>query len=119
MAVSGGGRATIFVSGTASITDSETRWIGDAARQTTETLDNIEALISEDNLAGHRWPGKGARLDDLAFVRVYIKYQEDYEKVRAVCEDRLGELPAIYAIADVCRDDLLVEIEGIAFSTNE
>ena len=28
----------------------------------------------------------------------------------------LGELPAIYAVADVCRPDLLVEIEGIAFS---
>jgi hypothetical protein len=49
-------------------------------------------------------------------VRVYIKRQEDYEKVRAVCESRLGELPTIYAIADVCRPDLLVEIEGMAFS---
>lgn len=45
-----------------------------------------------------------------------MKHQEDYEKTRAVCEDRLGKLPNIYAVADVSRPDLLVEIEGIAFS---
>jgi hypothetical protein len=56
-------------------------------------------------------------LEGLGLVRVYIKRQEDYAKVRAVCEQRLGELPAVYAIADVCRPDLLVEIEGIAFSS--
>jgi hypothetical protein len=45
---------------------------------------------------------------------VYIKFPQDHAKVRAICEARLGELPIIYAVADVCRDDLLVEIEGIA-----
>ena len=49
-------------------------------------------------------------------MRVYIKNQEDYQKTRAVCEDRFGEVPTIYAVADVCRPELLVEIEGIAFS---
>jgi len=52
----------------------------------------------------------------LALVRVYIKRQEDYELVRNICECRLGELPTIYAVADVCRPDLLVEIEAISFS---
>ena len=56
-------------------------------------------------------------LDDLALVRVYIKNQEDYSQTRAVCEQRLGELPVVYAVADVCRPELLVEIEGIAFSS--
>ena len=28
----------------------------------------------------------------------------------------LGDLPTVYAVADVCRPELLVEIEGIAFS---
>jgi hypothetical protein len=47
---------------------------------------------------------------------VYIKRAEDYQKTRRVCESLLGELPAIYAIADVCRPDLLVEIEGVAIA---
>jgi enamine deaminase RidA (YjgF/YER057c/UK114 family) len=116
MALTCGRCATILVSGTASITVSETRHVGDVAAQTNETLDNIEALISEANLARHGMPGLGATLDGLALVRVYIKRQEDYQKTRAVCEQRLGELPTIYAVADVCRPELLVEIEGIGFS---
>jgi enamine deaminase RidA (YjgF/YER057c/UK114 family) len=116
MALSCGEYTTIFISGTASITHAETRHIGNAAAQTHETLDNIAALISEENLCRHSLPGMGSTLDGLGLVRVYIKRQEDYARVRAACEERLGELPAIYAVADVCRPDLLVEIEGIAFS---
>ena len=59
MALSCGTYATIFISGTASITDSETRHVGDAAAQTDETLDNIAALISEENLCRHGLPGLG------------------------------------------------------------
>jgi len=116
MALSCGPFATIFISGTASITESETRYVGDVEGQTRQTLDNIEALISEDNLRRHGMAGLGTTLDGLALLRVYIKRQEDYAKTRAVCEARLGELPTIYAVADVCRPELLVEIEGIAFS---
>ena len=115
MALACGSHATIFISGTASITHSETRHVGDATTQTHETLDNIEALIAEANLARHGLPGLGMSLANLGLVRVYIKRQQDYARVRAVCQDRLGELPTIYAVADICRPELLVEIEGIAF----
>jgi enamine deaminase RidA (YjgF/YER057c/UK114 family) len=116
MALSCGNYATIFISGTASITDSETQHVGDVVGQTHETLTNIEALISEENLARHRLPGLGTTLAGLGLVRVYIKRPADYAATRAACEQRLGEVPTIYAVGDVCRDDLLVEIEGIAFS---
>ena len=115
MAIVAGKVASVLVSGTASITDSETRHIDDVEGQTWETLDNIAALISEDNFRRHGQTGLGATLDDMALVRVYVKRQEDYAAVRKVCEARLGELPVVYAVGDVCRPDLLVEIEGIAF----
>ena len=118
MAVTSGPYTMIIVSGTASITASETQHTDDAAAQTHETLENIAALISEENLARHDLPGRGTTLDGIGLARVYIKRQEDYERVRAVCEERLGELPTVYAVADVCRPDLLVEIEGIALSRN-
>jgi enamine deaminase RidA (YjgF/YER057c/UK114 family) len=116
MALSCGDYATIFVSGTASITGSETRHVGDAAAQTHETLDNIAALISERNLAQHGLPGLGTSLDGMGLARVYIKRPQDYAATRSACEQRLGELPTIYAVGDVCRPELLVEIEGLAFS---
>jgi enamine deaminase RidA (YjgF/YER057c/UK114 family) len=116
MALAQDGHAALFISGTASITRSETRHVGDPEAQAHEVLDNIEALIGPDNLARHGLGGLGATLDDLARARVYVKQPKDYPVVRAVCESRLGEVPLLYTIADVCRADLLVEIEGIAFA---
>ncbi len=114
MALSCGDYATVFISGTASIVGEETRHMDDAVAQTRETLDNIAALISEENLAHHGLPGLDISLESLAMVRVYIKRSEDFAAVRAVCQKRLGELPTVYVTADVCRPELLVEIEGVA-----
>jgi len=105
-----------WISGTASIVNSESRYRDDIQGQTHQTLTHIERLISPENFALHGAPCAGATLQDLAKVRVYVKRARDYEACRAICEQRLGHLPAIYAIADVCRPDLLVEIEGVAFS---
>ena len=96
MALSCGNYATIFISGTASIVHSESLHIGDVEAQTHQTLDNIAALISEDNLRRHGLPGLGTTFDNLGLVRIYIKRQEDYEKTRAICRARLGDLPTIY-----------------------
>ncbi len=111
-----GDYVTTWISGTASIIDSESVHLGDAAQQTEQTIDNIQNLIAAENFARHGVLGAGAELADLAKVRVYVKRAEDYEVCRAVCERRFGSLPTIYAQADVCRPELLVEIEGVAFS---
>jgi enamine deaminase RidA (YjgF/YER057c/UK114 family) len=111
-----GDYVTTWISGTASIVNSESVHLGDIEKQTEQTIDNIQNLISPENFATHGVPETGAQLGDLAKVRVYVKRPEDYEKCRAICERRFGNLPTIYALADVCRSDLLVEIEGVAFS---
>jgi enamine deaminase RidA (YjgF/YER057c/UK114 family) len=116
MAVVAADTAAVLVSGTASIVNAETCHRGDVEAQTQQTLDNIEALIAAPNFARYGFDALGATLADMALVRVYIKRKEDYERTRAICEARLGELPAIYAVADVCRPNLLVEIEGVAFA---
>jgi enamine deaminase RidA (YjgF/YER057c/UK114 family) len=116
MAIRIGNHLTTWVSGTASIINAETVYCGDIAGQTEQTLDNIEKLIAPENFANQGWPDAGARLTDLAKIRVYVKHTKDFEACKAVCERRLGRIPAIYAQADVCRPDLLVEIEGVAFS---
>ena len=57
-----------------------------------------------------------ATLSDIAKLRVYVKHEEDYEQCREVCERRLPRIPAIYLHADICRPELLMEIEAVAFS---
>jgi enamine deaminase RidA (YjgF/YER057c/UK114 family) len=107
---------TTWISGTASIVGSESCYPGDIEKQTQQTIDNIQRLISPDNFASSGVSGAGAGFQDLAKIRVYLKRPEDLAKCRAICTRRFGSVPAIYAVADVCRPELLVEIEGIAFS---
>lgn len=111
-----GDYVTTWISGTASIVNSETRHAGELKKQTEQTIDNIERLIAPENFALHGVKGAGAGLHDLAKIRVYLKRPEDLGKCQAICERRFGSVPAIYAVADICRPELLVEIEGVAFA---
>ncbi|MBR6437067.1 MAG: hypothetical protein IKS45_11210 [Thermoguttaceae bacterium] len=107
----------IFISGTASIIDSESRFIGKPARQASCTLDNIACLIDKTNCREHGFDRLGAELNQLAFLRVYIKRPEDYEEIAEVCRKRCGDsVPMVFTVTDVCRPELLVEMEGIVYT---
>lgn len=116
MALVLGDYVTTWISGTASIVDSESRHANDVEAQTEQTIDNIEQLIAAENFSRHGTDGAGAKLSDLAKIRVYLKHATDLEKCRAICERRFGPVPALYIVADICRPELLVEIEGVAFT---
>ena len=112
-----GNYVTTWISGTASVVHSESRYRGDIDHQTNQTIDNIERLIAPENFSFHGIKGAGAALKDIAKIRVYLRRTEDFPTCKAICERRFGPVPAIYAIADICRPELLVEIEGVAFSS--
>jgi enamine deaminase RidA (YjgF/YER057c/UK114 family) len=116
VALVGGEHTTTWLSGTASVVHSLSRHPGDIHKQTEQTIENMEKLISAENFGFHGVKRTGAELGDLAKIRVYLKRQEDFAACKAICDRRFGSVPAIYAVADVCRPELLVEIEGVAFS---
>jgi chorismate lyase / 3-hydroxybenzoate synthase len=107
------GRGSLYVSGTASILDHATVSPGDVARQVQVTLANIAALIGADNLARHGVDG-GYRLQDLRAIKVYVKRPEDVPIVTRLCRDEFSRRAdlAVFTV-DVCRPDLMVEIEGM------
>ena len=84
-----------------------------AGEQTLRTLENINYLVSKENRAAY-----GCEAFDLKFSNlvVYVKKVEDYQQVRNVVEDAYPGIPAVYTVADVCRSELLVEIEGLLIS---
>lgn len=104
------GQEILFVSGTASIVGHETVHPGDVRAQTAESLDNIAAVLAEASLASRSGP---FALPDLGY-RAYVRDPADLETVREVVEHRVEGAPVVYVQADVCRSDLLVEIEGQA-----
>lgn len=102
--------ACCFVSGTAAIRGEESIDATSVTQQTIKTIENIQYLVSKENLVRF-----GAKPYDLnyAILQVFVKNAEDYDAVRAVVEKCYPQVPTIYTVADVCRRELLVEIEGI------
>lgn len=103
-----------FVSGTAAIRGENSMLEMDAALQTKQTIENIQFLISNDNLKLHAV--KSDTNMCISNLRIYIKNSEDFESVKAEIEKVWSTIPAIYLQADVCRKELLVEIEGTAIA---
>ena len=119
LAAVGGGRQALFISGTASIVGHATLHIGDVRRQTEESLANMAAVRE---VAAVR---AAAAFDVSALIyTVYVRHPGDLAVVREVFERHVGAhsaaaRDAIYLQADICRAELLVEIEAHAFANQE
>lgn len=104
-----GSQATLFISGTASIVGHQTQHVFDGAAQTRETLLNLHAVIAEANRILNQ---PKFNLND-TFLRVYLRHAKDLDLVRAELQNHLkGEINALFIQADICRHDLVVEIEA-------
>ena len=103
------GKKLVFVSGTASIVGERTVGAGDPIEQTRVTISNMEQLYSNGALkevANYNLRPK------FGHVRVYIKNKSDFSDIKKTFENHFGNLPVVYIVADICRENLLVEIEG-------
>lgn len=108
----------LFISGTASILGHESRHIGDVRRQTDESLNNIDAVIAAANARRPAGDARTYAIDHLDCT-VYVRWPDDLTIVRDAIERRVGRgsataQRAIYLRADICRAELLVEIEAQA-----
>ena len=105
-----GSAGSLFqLSGTAAIDErGKSLFIGDIRGQITCTLNKVEALMAQ----------VGAGLRDICAATVFVKrpeYVTIFHEITA--ERRLADLPAVYVVADICRDELLFEIDAEAVIT--
>jgi chorismate lyase/3-hydroxybenzoate synthase len=112
-----GGNTALFISGTASIVGHASMHVGDVRRQTEESLVNVAAVRS----AAEQRSGLAFPAGEMIHT-VYVRRAEDFAAVREIFERSVGaDSPAareaIYLQADVCRSELLVEIEAHGFAT--
>lgn len=106
------GQEVLFVSGTASIVGHLTLHIGDVVAQTREAMTNVEVVVGQANLVAHR----GFAMEDLLY-KVYIRHPRDLAAVRdEFLRFVTPRVRPVFVQADVCREDLLVEVEATAFS---
>lgn len=103
----------LYISGTASITGHESRHVGDLQAQTREALTNVQALIDTAN----EYDQGQFSLTENALWRVYVRREADMPIVCQDLQSTLGKnTPFMLLHADLCRRELLVEIEGMCTS---
>ena len=115
----GSGRS-LLVGGTASIVGEASLHDRDARQQALETFENLAELVA----AARRQiaatdtpsdPAPRAAFDAFTELRVYIVRDGDAPLLREMVTERFGRTARIeFAQADLCRRELLVEIEGLA-----
>lgn len=107
--------ALLFISGTASIVGHVTQHPLDVIAQTRETLMNLEAVIAEAN----RILGRSQFNLREIYFRVYIRHAANLSLVRnEIRRYTRGAIKAVFIQADICRQDLLLEIEATAGHMN-
>ncbi len=136
------GLPNLLIGGTASVCGEATKHAGMAADQTKETLHNLALVIEEGARLAESERGASSssssasslsssvlalsssasvdvasQLKRLESVRVYYQHDSDHPSIFAILQPFLNHLDTVdieWTRADICRPDLIVEIEGTA-----
>ncbi|RLE30878.1 MAG: hypothetical protein DRJ61_12100 [Acidobacteria bacterium] len=111
LALTMGRSSYVLVSGTASIDNAGVSiHLGDFERQANQTLETIEALLGQG----------GAVWGDVCQATAFIKRPEDVSVYQQLIRNRgLQDLPIVCTIADVCREELLFELDCTAIPSRK
>jgi enamine deaminase RidA (YjgF/YER057c/UK114 family) len=106
MEISTNGGRQLFISGTASIAPGgKTMWVDDVRNQVDLTMEVVEAILQS----------RGFSFEDLARATAYFRRPAEAAVFAEwLAAKNLSRLPVVSAQCDVCRDDLLFELEAEA-----
>lgn len=106
-----GGNANLYISGTASISGHLTQHADNLVAQVDQTIDNLQALADE---AG-RMSGVDFKLRKSdSLMKGYVRNPDSLSIIRDAVTRRLGaDTAVLFLRADICREALLVEIDGV------
>jgi chorismate lyase/3-hydroxybenzoate synthase len=102
--------STLYLSGTASIQGHSSRHSGDLIAQVQQTLRNLELVAS----TARESEGSDFRFDPgAAVLKVYVRDPSHAFQVRGLLQQYFGRsLQILYLNANLCRRELMVEIDG-------
>lgn len=94
----------LAISGTAAVVGHRSAHQNDLDAQLEETLINLDALLTS--------AGMTTGFDKQSPLKVYLRHRADAIHVRNLLQQRLPDVPLLLLHGDVCRSELLVEIDG-------
>ena len=105
------GHGMIYISGTAAIKGESSITQYDITLQTSLTLDNIYQIASKKNIADYIY--SDSMVIKPLYFRVYLKNRKDYKLIETIILAKIGKTPVLFVESDICRKELIVEIEGV------
>ncbi len=106
-------RTCLFLSGTASIRGSETVGEGNLLEQIDIMMENVEYILSsvDESETGQ---SHGFTLEDMDHLKVYFRRASDYGLISDILTKKwkLDRRKLFFMNVDICRKDLLIEVEG-------
>ncbi len=103
----------LFIAGTASVVGHASRHAGCPKEQTQEMVHNLRTLIEHAD----RMEPKGIGTSQRAIYKVYVRNPDQLLSIRQALRDPLlNSSPILLLQGDLCRRELLVEIEGLVTS---
>jgi chorismate lyase/3-hydroxybenzoate synthase len=94
----------LAISGTAAVVGHASAHQDDLDAQLEETLTNLEALLASANMA--------TGFDTQSPLKAYVRHPTDASRVSEFLQRRLPGVPVLLLHGDICRRELLVEIDG-------
>jgi chorismate lyase / 3-hydroxybenzoate synthase len=101
-------RDALAISGTAAVVGHASAHEGNLEAQLHETLTNLEALLATADMP--------AGFDTHSPLKTYVRHPVDAPRIRDILHRRLPGVPVLLVHGDVCRRELLVEIDGWRFA---
>jgi chorismate lyase/3-hydroxybenzoate synthase len=94
----------LAISGTAAVVGHASAHGDDLDAQLEETLANLDAVL--------RSGGMPAGFDTNSPMKAYVRHVDDAARMRSFLDARLPGVPVLILHGDICRSELLVEIDG-------
>jgi chorismate lyase/3-hydroxybenzoate synthase len=103
--------AHLLIAGTASVVGHVSEHIGEPHQQTLEILHNLNALITHTEQLHGVTRGQWY---EQALFKIYIRHPEHFAMVSDILKEQLpSHTQVLYLQGEMCRSELLLEIEGI------
>jgi chorismate lyase/3-hydroxybenzoate synthase len=100
----------LMLSGTAAVVGHASHHPDDVAAQLRESFRNLDALLDR---ARARVPAMPLEFGALSLLKVYVRHAADRARIESEIATHLApDVPRLLLQADVCRRELLVEIDG-------
>ncbi|HTL30924.1 MAG TPA: hypothetical protein VL282_16960 [Tepidisphaeraceae bacterium] len=106
----------ILVGGTASVRGEDSVHVADLSQQLDETFENLAALVraADGHMNGER-PSRSSLLARYRDLRAYVPDESNFDAVASAISAAFPSLQRLELLrAELCRSELLVEIEGVA-----